>query len=178
MSGDPESSWAPFGPGPDKDDDEPRAGDPPPQAQPEPEAPRAGFAPPAPAPLPPLPPRPPAAEASPLAWPDPALHASEPPASPPPERQAPWPPQGFQTRKPVPSDATAALVVGIASVAFCGFIGPFAIHYGLKARRQIDADPALGGRGLATWGYALGIVSTSVLIVLLGLVAAGIIVLT
>lgn len=175
------SSWAPFGPSPD-DDEEPRAKETPepepePAAESEPEPPPAAFAPPTPAEPKPLPAPTPQ---SPLAWPDPAPRAPQPAASEPPpsSQQAPWPPQEFQGRKPVPSDATVALVVGIASVLFCGFIGPFAIFYGLRARRQIDADPALGGRGLATWGYALGIVSTTVLIILLALVAAGVIVLS
>ena len=182
-------SWAPFGRSSDDEPPEPvqppapveeeaarveeekqeaaTVEEPPPAPAPTPTPPQT-FAPPAapqvqPLPTPSAPPV--------LAWPDPAPRPEPPPA----EQQAPWPPQGYQTAKPVPSDATVALVLGIASILFCGFVGPFAIHYGLKARRQIDADPKLGGRGLATWGYALGIVSTTVLVLFLILVAAGVI---
>ncbi len=186
------SSWAPFGPSLGDDDESPAA---PPPIAPEPPAPIAeppadhepgalegaeaaeeplapvseppplSFAPPA---APPVQPLPRSAEPAAQAWPTPDGSPPEPQG-----QQAPWPPQGFAQSKPVPSDATVALVLGIASILFCGLVGPFAVHYGAKARRQIDADPALGGRGLATWGFALGIVSTAVLVLLLLLIAVG-----
>jgi Domain of unknown function (DUF4190) len=55
--------------------------------------------------------------------------------------------------------AIAALVLGIVSIFAFGFIaGLIAIILGVLARKEIDADPSLGGRGLATAGLVLGIV--------------------
>jgi hypothetical protein len=197
-------SWAPFGPGSSDDEpDEPLAplddgspeeepeaapaapavSEPPPVAEPvpvaepppepEPAPPAATFQPPVAQPLPTLPdPSSPA-----LGWPAPT-----PPPHPPPVEpsgpQAPWPPQGYRTPARVPQNATVALVLGIVSILFCGLLGPFAIQYGLRARAEIDADPALGGRGLAVWGLALGVLSTSLLVLALVLTAAGVIAIT
>ena len=55
--------------------------------------------------------------------------------------------------------AIAALVLGIVSIFIFGFIaGLIAIILAVLARKEIDADPSLGGRGLATAGLVLGIV--------------------
>lgn len=55
--------------------------------------------------------------------------------------------------------AIAALVLGIVSIFAFGFIaGVIAIILGVLARKEIDADPSLGGRGLATAGLVLGII--------------------
>jgi len=58
-----------------------------------------------------------------------------------------------------------------------GFLptGPFAWVIGARARKAIDADPTrYGGRGLATAGYALGIVTSIMLVLVVGLFALGI----
>ena len=55
--------------------------------------------------------------------------------------------------------AIAALVLGIVSIFIFGFIaGLIAIILAVLARKEIDADPSLGGRGLATAGLVLGII--------------------
>jgi hypothetical protein len=55
--------------------------------------------------------------------------------------------------------AIAALVLGIVSLFIFGFIaGVIAIILAVQARKEIDTDPNLGGRGLATAGLVLGIV--------------------
>ena len=68
--------------------------------------------------------------------------------------------------------STAALVTGIIGLAtgvLCGvggLVGIAAIVLGLKARREIDGDPARwGGRGKATAGLVMGVVG---LVALLG----------
>ena len=191
-------SWAPFGPGSGDDEPEspppaplPPESEPPPQGEPPPESEPPPVSEPPPAPPEPEPPpaaafRPPVAQplptlpdpsSPPRAWPSPQQPAT-PPAVPtePSGPQAPWPPQGYRTPAKVPQNATVALVLGVVSVLFCGLVGPFAIHYGLKARAQIAADPSLGGRGLAGWGLALGVVSTTLLVLALILIGAGVIV--
>jgi hypothetical protein len=144
--------------------------EPPPVEEPDPgPPPPITFAPPVAAPLPTLPE--PTGPASLGGWPAPD------PSPPPSGQQAPWPPTGHLTPKPVPSSATLALVLGVTAL-FCGFTGPFAIHYGLQARREQAADPSLGGRGLAAWGLGLGVLATAFLILTLILVATGVLVLT
>jgi len=78
----------------------------------------------------------------------------------------PWSPP------PEHPQATTALVLGV--VAVMGFFptGPFAWVIGGRARRAIDADPARwGGRGLATAGYVLGIVTTVMMALFVGFIA-------
>jgi len=108
------------------------------------------------------------------------------PASGPVVPGSPWPVAGPYAGAPVPwgpgpvpwspppehPQATTALVLGV--VAIMGFLptGPFAWVIGGRARRAIDADPARwGGRGLATAGYVLGIVTTVMLALLVGVIA-------
>jgi len=59
--------------------------------------------------------------------------------------------------------ATTALVLGIASLLFCGlFTGIPAIVLGRRARREIDASNGqLGGRGTATAGFVTGLIGTA-----------------
>lgn len=55
--------------------------------------------------------------------------------------------------------AIASLVLGIISLFLFGVIaGVLAIVFGFQARKETEADPSLGGRGLATAGMALGII--------------------
>jgi hypothetical protein len=90
-----------------------------------------------------------------------------------PEPLATLPPTAVRTS----SKAVTALVLGIAGV----FVVPLvcsilAIVLGLQAKREIEADPHLGGEGMATAGTVLGVIglclfAVAVLLVLL-LVAA------
>jgi len=74
--------------------------------------------------------------------------------------------------------AIIALVLGILSLAVCPLIGIAALVVGNKARKEIDASPGqFAGRGMATAGYVLGIISVVltvlvILIILLGVASA------
>lgn len=75
--------------------------------------------------------------------------------------------------------ATTALVLGIIGLALCPFVGIGAFILGSRARRDIDAAPGQwGGRGVATAGWVLGIISivyaslVLVYVVILGVAAA------
>lgn len=54
------------------------------------------------------------------------------------------------------------MILGILGMVCCGlFAGIPAIVLGTQARREIDAAPHVqGGRGMATAGFVLGIIST------------------
>lgn len=95
----------------------------------------------------------------------------QPPQQPPPPPQQPgqWQPPaqagspqfagapGAQQR--TPGKATAALVLGIIGIFILPIVcSTLAIIFGVQARNEIDADPSLGGRGMATAGMVLGIV--------------------
>jgi hypothetical protein len=61
---------------------------------------------------------------------------------------------------PNDSQATLALVLGIIGV-FCCLPAPVAIFIGNSSRRRIEASAgALGGYGLATAGFVLGIIGS------------------
>ena len=78
-------------------------------------------------------------------------------AAPPPSSggQAQW----AQTSKSAPGKATASLVLGIVGIFICPLVcSVLAIIFGQQARRQIKQDPSLGGEGVSTAGYILGIV--------------------
>jgi hypothetical protein len=167
--------WAPFGPS--SDDDAPETQPPQPAApveEPEPEPapaepielprredpapepddlpPAAAFAPPAPAPVEPLP------GPTQLAWPAPRQA--------PPQEAAPpvgtWPPPGppaYGSPRPIPGNATASLILGIVGLVFCPIVASIAaISLGYSAKREIRENPGLGGEGMASWGIGLGIV--------------------
>ena len=56
--------------------------------------------------------------------------------------------------------ATTALILGIVGLALCPFVGIAGFVLGGRVRREIDAAPGQwGGRGLATAGWVLGIIS-------------------
>ena len=81
-----------------------------------------------------------------------------------------------------PGKATAALVLGIVSLAVgvmtCGFglvAGPVALVMGRKAVKEIDASAGtLGGRGQATAGWICGLIATIFLVLLIVFVALGV----
>ena len=54
--------------------------------------------------------------------------------------------------------AIAALVLGIASFIFFGFLGILAIIFGAIGISQTNKDPSLKGRGMAVAGLVLGII--------------------
>ena len=66
---------------------------------------------------------------------------------------------------PNDSQATLALVLGIVSVVCCSILGPVAIFIGNASRQRIQASGGtLGGGGLATAGFVLGIIGTVFLV--------------
>ncbi|HWC26176.1 MAG TPA: DUF4190 domain-containing protein [Solirubrobacteraceae bacterium] len=66
--------------------------------------------------------------------------------------------------------ATAALVCGILSLVLFGIIlGAVAIVLGVAARKEIAADPALEGDGMALAGIITGAVGAVLAIVLIAL---------
>jgi Domain of unknown function (DUF4190) len=76
-------------------------------------------------------------------------------------QQPPWgqqqQPYYYQPGPQTPGAATAALILGICSLILCPLCAPFAIFYGSRARKDIDAsDGRLTGRGLGTAGVVLG----------------------
>jgi len=89
----------------------------------------------------------------------------EPPPPPPPP--PPGPPTHVQpAQSPYPpvtqgtsGKATASMVLGICSIAVCPIIpGVLAIIFGIMAKREIDENPGMEGRGQAQAGVILGIV--------------------
>jgi hypothetical protein len=79
---------------------------------------------------------------------------------------------------PNDSQATLSLVFGIIGVLCCGVLAPVALFIGNSSRRRIQASGgALGGSGLATAGFVLGIIGTvflaiEILIVIVRIIAA------
>ena len=66
--------------------------------------------------------------------------------------------RGYGSGGPAPG-ATAALVLGIVSIVFCGIIlGPLAIAKSNEAKRAIARNPNLTGEGQATAGMICGII--------------------
>jgi hypothetical protein len=56
--------------------------------------------------------------------------------------------------------ATLAMILGIVGVGACSLVGIAGLVLGNKARKEIDAEPGrYSGRGMATAGFVLGIVS-------------------
>ena len=80
---------------------------------------------------------------------------------------AAWSPYGLPP-EPHPK-STTAMVLGIVGVVLCPFVGIGGLVMGRRVRQEIDAEPQrYSGRGPATAGYVLGIISVvySVLVVL------------
>src|SRR5215203_5431572 len=71
--------------------------------------------------------------------------------------------------------ATLALILGILGLAVCPFVGIAALVIGNKARKQIDAAPGqFTGRGMATAGFVLGVVSVALIVLFVLLVILGV----
>ena len=70
--------------------------------------------------------------------------------------------------------ATLALILGILGLAACPFVGIAALVIGNKARKQIDAAPGqFAGRGMATAGLVMGIVSVALIVLMVLLIVLG-----
>jgi hypothetical protein len=70
--------------------------------------------------------------------------------------------------------AIIAMVLGILGLAVCPLIGIAAIVLGNKARKEIDAAPGqFAGRGMATAGFVLGIISVAFTVLLILLLVVG-----
>jgi hypothetical protein len=154
----PEQSWAPFGPG----DESPPEFDPPQTPTPGP-PPGAPSTPPPPTkqPAPPQAPAPPGHQA-----PPPPAYAASPPPSPYGYAQAP-------ATQRTSGKAVAALVLGIAGWLVAPFIlSVLGIVFGTLARKEIAANPSLGGRGMATWGFWLSITGLAAWVVLIAVLVA------
>ena len=66
---------------------------------------------------------------------------------------------------PNDSQATLALVLGIISVVCCYLLGPVALFIGNSSRQRIQASGGtIGGGGMATAGFILGIIGTVFLV--------------
>lgn len=64
--------------------------------------------------------------------------------------------------------AVASLVCGLVGLVFCQIVfGPIAISRANAAKRAIEADPTLGGEGLATAGMILGIIDLVLFVIVL-----------
>lgn len=73
-----------------------------------------------------------------------------------------------------PGKATASLVLGIVGLLICPLVcSVLAIIFGQRAKREIAANPGLGGAGIAQAGFILGIVGLVFGILFAILVVAG-----
>src|SRR5215218_9223247 len=69
--------------------------------------------------------------------------------------------------------AVAALVLGIAGWLVAPFIlSVLGIIFGALARKEIAANPSLGGRGMANWGFWLSISGLAAWVVLIAVLVA------
>jgi hypothetical protein len=156
----PEQSWAPFGPGdesaPEFDPPQTPTPGPPPGAPPTPPPPTHPHAPAQDAPAP----------AAPGQAPPPPAYAASPPPSPYGYAQAP-------AAQRTSGKAVAALVLGIAGWLVAPFIlSVLGIVFGALARKEIAANPSLGGRGMANWGFWLSISGLAAWVVLIAVLVA------
>jgi Domain of unknown function (DUF4190) len=111
---------------------------------------------------------------------------SAPPQQPPPgyappagAAQPPWTATPAYHNPPNAPGAVASLVLGILGIVICGLCAPFAWWQGQRARQAVDrSGGSLGGRGMATAGFVMGIIGTALLalgvVLLIVFVAAGV----
>src|SRR3954451_1070548 len=72
-------------------------------------------------------------------------------------------PYYYEAGPQTPGAATAALILGICSLVLCPLCAPFAIFYGSRARKDIDASGGrLTGRGLGTAGIVMGWIAIAI----------------
>lgn len=84
-------------------------------------------------------------------------------------------PQAGVEQKRTSGKAIASLVLGIVGLLILPIVcSTLAIVFGTMARNETQRDPGLGGRGMATAGFVLGIVSLVVwIIVLIAVLGSG-----
>jgi Domain of unknown function (DUF4190) len=71
---------------------------------------------------------------------------------------------GYAMAPPNDSQSTLALILGILSILCCSILGPVAFFIGNSSRNRIQASGGtLGGYGLATAGWIMGIIGTVIL---------------
>jgi hypothetical protein len=101
-----------------------------------------------------------------------------PPGSPPPAYAASPPPAPYgYAQAPVSQrtsgKAVASLVLGIAGWLVAPFIlSVLGIVFGALARKEIAADPSVGGRGMANWGFWLSITGLAAWVILIAVLVA------
>ena len=82
---------------------------------------------------------------------------------------------GYAASPPTDGQATVALILGILGLC-CGILGPIAFFLGQSSRNRIQASGGqLGGYGLATAGWVLGIIDTVFLALIILLIIVSII---
>jgi hypothetical protein len=70
--------------------------------------------------------------------------------------------------------ATLGMILGIVGVAACPPVGIAGLVLGNKARKEIDAEPGrYSGRGMATAGFVLGIISVGFMVMWVLFIALG-----
>jgi len=103
--------------------------------------------------------------------PTPGPAPGAPPTPPPPTRQQPPPPPygyGQVVAQRTSGKAVASLVLGIAGWLVAPFIlSVLGIIFGAMARKEIANDPAVGGRGMANWGFWLSITGLAAWVILI-----------
>ncbi|MFL5838249.1 MAG: DUF4190 domain-containing protein [Solirubrobacteraceae bacterium] len=118
--------------------------------------------------------------------PPPPTKQPAPPAQAPPGEDSPSPPAYAASPRPSPygyaqapaaqrtsGKAVAALVLGIAGWLVAPFIlSVLGIVFGTLARKEIAANPSLGGRGMANWGFWLSITGLAAWVVLIAVLVA------
>ncbi len=93
----------------------------------------------------------------------PSIPATQPPAAPPPSAvpppivQAPFVQPQMMMKQPC-KEADTALILAIVGFLCCVILQPFAIVQALKAKKMIEANPALEGAGKAQAALILAIV--------------------
>lgn len=83
---------------------------------------------------------------------------------------APPPPYGYGqvVTQRTSGKAVASLVLGIAGWLVAPFIlSVLGIIFGAMARKEIANDPAVGGRGMANWGFWLSITGLAAWVILI-----------
>jgi len=137
-------------------------------AQPEFEPPQTAT----PGPPPGAPPTPP-----PPTRPEPPIAPPPPPQQPPGAAVPPPPPgyaapaqpaaYGYQAQR-TSGKAVASLVLGIAGLLVAPFIlSVLGIIFGAMARKETANNPAIGGRGMANWGFWLSITGLAAWVILI-----------
>jgi hypothetical protein len=114
----------------------------------------------------------------PQAPPAPGQQVPPPAQAPPPAYAAPptGSPYGYQQAPAVgktSGKAVASLVLGIAGWLVAPFIlSVLGIIFGAMARKEIGENPAIGGRGMANWGFWLSITGLAAWVVLIAVLVA------